>query len=227
MPIATRNCTSQEAAKTAATGSQPNSSNPAWGDLDANGNWYDVPGQGYVWSPYEAADSNWDPYGSGNWVYTPQFGYVWVSCESWGYMPYIGRLLELLRQLRLGLDAGLRISLVVHRRMGFEHRHPSGSLRPTASPPAWTCASCRADPAWWLLSAQPGNRGQSHSECACGRSSTRGGQGRYHCRIPRGTDQAAYAAPRLQPCGSNGFGAVDPGHRRFGCRGEERLQSVG
>ena len=80
--------TSQEAAKTAATGSQPNSSNPAWGDLDANGNWYDVPGQGYVWSPYEAADSNWDPYGSGNWVYTPQFGYVWVSSESWGYMPY-------------------------------------------------------------------------------------------------------------------------------------------
>lgn len=79
---------SQEAAKTAATGNQPNSSNPAWGDLDANGNWYDVPGQGYVWSPYEAANANWDPYGCGNWVYTPQFGYIWVSCESWGYMPY-------------------------------------------------------------------------------------------------------------------------------------------
>lgn len=80
---------SQEAAKTAATGSQPTSSNPAWGDLDANGNWYDVPGQGYVWSPYEAADASWDPYGCGNWVYTPQYGYIWVSCESWGYMPYI------------------------------------------------------------------------------------------------------------------------------------------
>jgi len=79
---------SQEAAKTAATGNQPNSSNPAWGDLDANGEWYDVPGQGYVWSPYEAANAGWDPYGSGNWVYTPQFGYVWVSSESWGYMPY-------------------------------------------------------------------------------------------------------------------------------------------
>jgi hypothetical protein len=79
---------SQETAKTAATGNQHDSSNPAWGDLDANGNWYDVPGQGYVWSPYEAADSNWDPYGSGNWVYTPQFGYIWVSGESWGYMPY-------------------------------------------------------------------------------------------------------------------------------------------
>ena len=80
---------SQEAAKTAATGSQPNSDNPAWGDLDANGNWYNVPGQGYVWSPYQAADASWDPYGCGNWVYTPQFGYIWVSCESWGYMPYM------------------------------------------------------------------------------------------------------------------------------------------
>jgi len=80
--------TTQEAAKTAATGSQPNSGNPAWSDLDTNGNWYDVPGQGYVWSPYEATNAGWDPYGCGNWVYTPQFGYVWVSCESWGYMPY-------------------------------------------------------------------------------------------------------------------------------------------
>ncbi|WP_109485163.1 FecR family protein [Occallatibacter savannae] len=79
----------QESARTAATSNQPGSSNPAWSDLDANGNWYDVPGQGYVWSPYEAANANWDPYGCGNWVYTPQFGYIWVSCESWGYMPYM------------------------------------------------------------------------------------------------------------------------------------------
>ena len=43
--------TTQEAAKTAASGSVPNSNNPAWGDLDANGNWYNVPGEGYVWSP--------------------------------------------------------------------------------------------------------------------------------------------------------------------------------
>ena len=79
---------SQEAAKTAASGSSINSNNPAWGDLDANGNWYNVPGQGYVWSPYAAASGNWDPYGCGNWVWTPQFGYVWVSCEQWGYLPY-------------------------------------------------------------------------------------------------------------------------------------------
>jgi len=80
--------TSQGAARTAASGSAPNSNNPAWGDLDANGNWYDVPGQGYVWSPSEAASGNWDPYGCGNWVSTPQFGYIWVSCEQWGYLPY-------------------------------------------------------------------------------------------------------------------------------------------
>ena len=80
--------TSQQASKTAASGSAANSNNPAWGDLDANGNWYDVPGQGYVWSPAEAASGNWDPYGCGNWVWTPQYGYIWVSCEQWGYLPY-------------------------------------------------------------------------------------------------------------------------------------------
>lgn len=80
--------TSEQATRTAASGNEPNSSNPAWGDLDANGNWYNVPGEGYVWSPYQAAAGDWDPYGCGNWVWTPQFGYVWVSCESWGYLPY-------------------------------------------------------------------------------------------------------------------------------------------
>ena len=79
---------SQEAARTAASGSSINSNNPAWGDLDANGNWYNVPGQGYVWSPNAASSGDWDPYGCGNWVWTPQFGYVWVSCEQWGYLPY-------------------------------------------------------------------------------------------------------------------------------------------
>ena len=80
--------TSEEAAKTAATTTVPNNNNPAWSDLDANGNWYNVPGQGYVWSPYEAQGAGWDPYGCGSWMWTPQFGYIWVSCESWGFMPY-------------------------------------------------------------------------------------------------------------------------------------------
>jgi FecR protein len=80
--------TAQEAQRTAATGNLPDSNNPAWSDLDANGNWYNVPGQGYVWSPNEAENAGWDPYGCGNWMWTPGYGYVWVSCESWGYMPY-------------------------------------------------------------------------------------------------------------------------------------------
>jgi hypothetical protein len=80
--------TTQEADRTAATNSVPNSNNPAWSDLDSNGNWYNVPGQGYVWSPYEAQNSGWDPYGCGSWVSTPAFGYAWVSCEPWGFMPY-------------------------------------------------------------------------------------------------------------------------------------------
>ena len=79
---------SEQASRTAASSSEPNSSNPAWSDLDVNGNWYNVPGQGYVWSPYEASSGDWDPYGCGNWVWTPQFGYIWVSCETWGYLPY-------------------------------------------------------------------------------------------------------------------------------------------
>ena len=66
----------------------PQSNNPAWGDLNANGTWYDVPGQGEIWSPYEASNPGWDPYGTGYWMWTPGYGYVWVSGEQWGYMPY-------------------------------------------------------------------------------------------------------------------------------------------
>ncbi len=74
--------------QTQATDSFVNSENPAWSDLNANGNWYSVPGQGYVWSPYVAANAGWDPYGCGQWVWTPRFGYIWVSCNQWGFMPY-------------------------------------------------------------------------------------------------------------------------------------------
>jgi hypothetical protein len=80
--------TSAAASRTEATSSFVNNSNPAWNDLDANGNWYNVPGQGYVWSPYDAAGAGWDPYGNGYWMFTPRFGYMWVSGDSWGYMPF-------------------------------------------------------------------------------------------------------------------------------------------
>jgi len=80
--------TSQAAAATGATKDYAQSNNPAWNDLDANGNWYNVPGQGNIWSPYEASNAGWDPYGNGNWGYTSGYGYSWISGNSWGYLPY-------------------------------------------------------------------------------------------------------------------------------------------
>jgi len=60
-----------------------------WSDLDANGTWYDVPGQGEVWQPAVAADdSGFDPYGNGAWVAYPATGYVWASGYAWGWTPY-------------------------------------------------------------------------------------------------------------------------------------------
>jgi hypothetical protein len=75
--------------RTAASASLGNSG-VGMSDLDANGNWYDVPGQGYVWSPYDAQaqGSAWDPYGYGQWVSYPRYGYVWASGYGWGYAPY-------------------------------------------------------------------------------------------------------------------------------------------
>src|SRR5580698_2729550 len=82
--------TAQAATQTGVAGNiAPNESqNPAWSDLDANGNWYDVPGQGYVWSPYDASNSGWDPYGYGSWMFEPGYGYNWISGYPWGYLPY-------------------------------------------------------------------------------------------------------------------------------------------
>ena len=64
------------------------SANPAWGDLDTSGLWYNVQGAGYVWSPYEASSAGWEPYASGYWMWTPGYGYIWVSGFSWGYLPF-------------------------------------------------------------------------------------------------------------------------------------------
>jgi len=59
-----------------------------WSDLDANGTWYNVPGQGMVWQPNVAADAGFDPYGYGSWVYYPGTGYVWASGYNWGWTPF-------------------------------------------------------------------------------------------------------------------------------------------
>ncbi len=57
--------TAEAANQTGAPAGIGASESPAWNDLDANGNWYNVPDQGYVWSPYEAANADFDPYGYG------------------------------------------------------------------------------------------------------------------------------------------------------------------
>ena len=57
-----------------------------WSDLDANGSWYDIPGQGQTWQP-AAADDGFDPYGYGSWVYV-NTSYVWVSGYAWGWTPF-------------------------------------------------------------------------------------------------------------------------------------------
>jgi len=59
-----------------------------WADLDANGSWYDVPGQGQVWQPNGAQDDSFDPYGYGSWISYPGTGYVWASGYAWGWTPF-------------------------------------------------------------------------------------------------------------------------------------------
>jgi len=55
-------------------------------DLDANGQWQNVPDYGQVWVPNEPDD--WAPYRDGNWVYEPYYGWTWVGYEPWGWAPY-------------------------------------------------------------------------------------------------------------------------------------------
>jgi len=68
-----------------------------WADLDANGSWYDVPGQSPIWQPDVAANpagdgsndsGGFDPYDFGNWTWQPGAGYVWASGYGWGWTPY-------------------------------------------------------------------------------------------------------------------------------------------
>jgi hypothetical protein len=56
------------------------------GDLDANGQWVNVPDYGWVWVPTVAPD--WAPYRDGNWVWEPYYGWTWASYEPWGWAPY-------------------------------------------------------------------------------------------------------------------------------------------
>jgi FecR protein len=72
---------------TAARASTGNPDDPAWSDLDANGDWYNVPGYGTGWAP-SGVGQDWDPYGAGSWGYYDNVGYTWISAYSWGWWPY-------------------------------------------------------------------------------------------------------------------------------------------
>jgi hypothetical protein len=55
-------------------------------DLDANGQWQNVPDYGDVWVPNEP--DGWAPYRDGSWTYEPYYGWTWVGYEPWGWAPY-------------------------------------------------------------------------------------------------------------------------------------------
>ncbi len=55
-------------------------------DLDAYGQWQNVPDYGDVWTPNVPSD--WAPYRDGDWVWEPYYGWTWVSYEPWGWAPY-------------------------------------------------------------------------------------------------------------------------------------------
>jgi hypothetical protein len=63
-----------------------NSYVPGLYDLDYYGDWRDLDGYGYAWSP--RVDAGWAPYQTGYWMTDYPYGPTWVSTEPWGYAPY-------------------------------------------------------------------------------------------------------------------------------------------
>src|SRR6185503_5642633 len=63
-----------------------NSYIPGLYDLDYYGDWRNLDGYGYAWSP--RVDAGWMPYQSGYWYTDYPYGPTWVSSEPWGYAPY-------------------------------------------------------------------------------------------------------------------------------------------
>lgn len=55
-------------------------------DLDHYGDWTNVDGYGYCWSPRVSAD--WAPFRHGRWEVDRVWGATWVSHEPWGWAPY-------------------------------------------------------------------------------------------------------------------------------------------
>lgn len=59
---------------------------PGINDLSYYGDWRDLNGYGYAWSP--RVNTGWTPYSSGYWINDYPYGPTWVSSEPWGYAPY-------------------------------------------------------------------------------------------------------------------------------------------
>lgn len=55
-------------------------------DLDRYGDWVQVPGYGWCWTPY--VEAGWAPYRQGRWVSDPYYAWMWVGYEPWGWAPY-------------------------------------------------------------------------------------------------------------------------------------------
>src|SRR5262245_37131838 len=56
-------------------------------DLDAYGDWRDVPEYGPVWMP-RAVATDWAPYRSGRWAWVEPWGWTWVDYAPWGFTPF-------------------------------------------------------------------------------------------------------------------------------------------
>ena len=56
-------------------------------DLNAYGNYFSVPGYGYMWRP-NSMPVGWDPFADGYWMDYPGYGYMFVSGYPWGWAPY-------------------------------------------------------------------------------------------------------------------------------------------
>jgi hypothetical protein len=56
-------------------------------DLNANGDWVNVPDYGYCWEPRAGIDVGWAPFRFGSWLWMDD-DWCWVGAESWGWAPY-------------------------------------------------------------------------------------------------------------------------------------------
>jgi hypothetical protein len=56
-------------------------------DLDAYGQWENVPDYGEVWVP-GGVPVGWAPYHFGHWVWIEPWGWTWVEDEPWGFAPF-------------------------------------------------------------------------------------------------------------------------------------------